>query len=109
MPNTKNISNFATQMCSLDTFKIDLRDLEDGVSTFDFNLDDGFFEALDTPDVRSGNLKVKLSVHRVTDTFELDFHTEGVVRIPCTLCLEDMDQAIDTDNRLVAKLSLIHI
>ena len=35
--------------------------------------------------------------------YELNFHTEGVVTVQCDLCLDDMEQSIDTENKLVVK------
>ena len=91
-------------MCSLDTFKIDLKGLQEGKTQFRYNLDNDFFKAIDAPHVRRGRLIVKLSVRRTADVFELDFHTEGSVHVPCDLCLDDMEVVIDADNRLAARL-----
>ena len=43
-------------------------------------------------------------VRKVSDLFELDFHTKGTLHIPCDICLDDMEQPIDADNHLVVKL-----
>ena len=85
-------------MCSLDTFKIDLKGLQEGKTQFRYNLDDDFFKAIDAPHVRRGRLIVKLSVRRTADVFELDFHTEGSVHVPCDLCLDDMEVVIDEND-----------
>jgi len=90
-------------MCSLETFKIDLKGLKEEETLLEYHLDDNYFEAIDAPEVRRGELCVKLSIHRAADFFELDFHTDGTVHIPCDLCLEDMDLAVNTDNKLVVK------
>ncbi|MBP7857177.1 MAG: DUF177 domain-containing protein [Prevotella sp.] len=90
-------------MISLEPFKIDLKGLKEDDNIFDFDLDDAFFEAVNAPLVRHGCLHTTLTVHRTGDLFDLDFHTEGSVTIPCDLCLDDMEQAIATDNHLVAK------
>lgn len=86
------------------TFKIDIKGLKEEISSYSYTLDNAFFEAIDAPDVRSGNLRCDLTVKKATGYYELCFHTEGTVRIPCDRCLEDMDQPICTDNRLVVKL-----
>lgn len=103
---SENIRNFASQMCSLDTFKIDLKELKEDCKTFSFHLDDSYFKAIDAPDVMHGELDVEVNVQKVADMFRFDIHTDGVVRIPCDICLEDMDQPIDADNHLVAKFGL---
>src|SRR5690554_2639663 len=35
--------------------------------------------------------------------FEFNFDINGVVKVPCTRCLDDMDQEVDTRNRLIVK------
>jgi len=89
-------------MYSLEAFKIDLKGLQEGDNAFEYGLDDGYFEAIDAPDVRKGSLHVGLNVHRTDDFFELSFHIDGTVTIPCDLCLDDMEQPIVADERLVA-------
>ena len=90
-------------MCSIEQFRIDLKALPQGVSTYQYRLNDEYFKAIDAPDVERGELSCSLSVDRTEDFFELNFHTEGVIHIPCDICLDDMDQSIETDNRLVVK------
>ena len=91
-------------MCSLEQFKIDLKRLTDEVTALDFDLDNHFFAALDGSELRRGTLHVSVSIRKATGFFELQFHTEGTVTVTCDRCLDDMDQSISTDNRLVVKL-----
>ena len=91
-------------MCSLEQFKIDLKRLTDEVTVSEFDLDNHFFDALDGSELRQGTLHVSVSIRKATGFFELQFHTEGTVAVTCDRCLDDMDQSISTDNRLVVKL-----
>ena len=93
-------------MCSLDTFKIDLKGLKEDDKSFSFHLDDTYFKAIDAPDVMHGELDVDVQVRNLSDMFEFNIHIVGVIRIPCDICLDDMDQPIDADNQLVVKLGL---
>ena len=65
---------------------------------------DSFFKALNASEVKGGALHVSVSIRKATGFFELQFHTEGTVTVPCDLCLDDMSQPIVTDNMLIAKL-----
>jgi uncharacterized metal-binding protein YceD (DUF177 family) len=67
-------------------------------------LDRKFFEAIDGEEVRKGTLQVELKVKKVATTYEFDFDIHGMVQIPCDRCLDEMDQKIDTQNRLIVKL-----
>ncbi|MBR1546679.1 MAG: DUF177 domain-containing protein [Prevotella sp.] len=91
-------------MCSLETFKIDLKGMKTDEQRLEFDLDNDFFKALDTSEVNGGTLHVSVSIRKATGFYEFQFHTEGTVTVPCDLCLDDMEQPIETDNRLVAKL-----
>ena len=91
-------------MCSLELLKVDLKGLKEEETSLDFNLDDDYFKALDGADVKNGSLHVSVSIRKATGFFEFQFHTEGIVIIPCDRCLDDMEQPVETDNRLVVKL-----
>lgn len=103
---SENICNFAPQsvnMRNLEPFKIDLKALVDEVTPYDFKLDDEYFEAIEAPDIRKGNLAVRLSIRKIAGSFELNFHIQGSVVVTCDLCLDEMEQPIETQNSLVAK------
>ena len=91
------------KMCNIESFKIDLKALHQGKTNFEFKLDDEYFKAIDAVDIQRGELNCNLVISRTEDFFELEFHTEGVVHIPCDICLDDMDQSILSDDRLSVK------
>jgi len=93
---------FAARMSILEPFKIDLKELDEGLTQLQFSLGDAYFEAIEAPEVRRGDLQTTLCINRAGDVFTLDFHTEGSVLIPCDLCLDDMEQPIVADNHLTA-------
>jgi uncharacterized metal-binding protein YceD (DUF177 family) len=80
-----------------------LRDLEQGATTLKLHLDDDFFSALNTDEIKRGDLTCDVVVYRTEDVFELKFHTEGTIHIACSLCLGDMEQSISTDDALAVK------
>ena len=100
---SENIRTFAHQMCSSELLKIDLKDLKEGLTALEYSLGDAWFESLDEDEIKRGNIRVRINVRRTENYFELDFHTEGSVVIPCDLCLDDMGQPIETDDRLIVK------
>lgn len=56
-------------MCSLESFKIDLKGLKEGETIFKYDLDNAYFEAVDGPEVRSGAVEVELRVQRTSEYF----------------------------------------
>ena len=98
--------NFAARsgvMDRLKPFKIELLGLKEGANAFSFKLTDEYFEAIDADIVKRGDLDVDLQIERKSSLFELNFNIKGEVVIPCDICLDDMNQPIDTTNRLIAK------
>ena len=91
-------------MCSLEFLKIDLKSLKEEETSLEFDLNDSYFEALDDAEVKKGSLHVSVSIRKATGFFELSFHAAGTIIIPCDRCLDDMEQSVETDNRLVVKL-----
>ncbi|MBO4660678.1 MAG: DUF177 domain-containing protein [Prevotella sp.] len=89
-------------MCSLESLKIDLKALKEGNNMLSFVLSDDYFQFIAAPEVSRGDVKIALQIHRSADIFTLDFHVEGIVVIPCDLCLDDMAQAVTADSRFTA-------
>lgn len=77
-------------MCSLETYRIDLKGMKTDEQRLEFDLNDDFFKTLNTSEVNSGVLHVSVSIRKSTGFYELLFHIEGTVIVPCDLCLDDM-------------------
>ncbi len=90
-------------MAKFSLYKIPLRTLAPGVHTYEYELDRKFFEAIDGEEVKKGNVNVILNVRRTSSSFELNFDIEGVIKVSCTRCLEDMKLDVDTESRLIVK------
>ena len=71
---------------------------------YQYQLDDAFFLDLDAPEVQKGQVNVTLKVRKTSGVYQLDFHTEGVVVVICDRCLDEMEQPIETTDRLKVKL-----
>ena len=71
---------------------------------YQYRLDDAFFLDLDAPEVQKGQVNVTLKVRKTSGVYQLDFHTEGEVVVICDRCLDEMEQPIETTDRLKVKL-----
>ena len=91
-------------MSELETYRIDLKGQKDEARCLEYDLNDGFFAALDGAQLEHGALHVSVSIRKTAGLFELLLHTVGTVTVICDLCLDDMQQPIDTENRLLVKL-----
>ena len=73
------------------------------VQTFEYRLDNVFFSNIGSDDIQKGKLTVNLTVKKVPMMYELNFRIDGTIVIPCDRCLDDMDLAVNTNNRLIVK------
>ena len=78
--------------------------MRESTASYAYDIDNQFFADIDAPQIQKGKLKVQLTVKKSIGVFVLDFHTEGVVSVPCDRCLDDMDIPVETDNSLKVKL-----
>jgi uncharacterized metal-binding protein YceD (DUF177 family) len=86
-----------------DIYKVDLKGLAEGVHTFEYELGNAFFTNIDGDEVRKGKLQAGLSVKRTPSVFEIGFRIQGVVKVPCDRCLDDVELPVETQNRLFIK------
>ncbi len=90
-------------MGRFDKYNIDLKGMHGADVSYDFLLDDSFFADFDNSELQKGKVNVQLSVKRLSRTFELDFHIDGVVRVPCDRCLDDVDLSITSEEKICVK------
>ena len=90
-------------MAKFSLYKIPLKNLSPGVNTFEYELHNKFFEAIDGDEFRKGDVNVILNVRRTSSSFEFNFDIEGVIKVSCTRCLDDMNLDVDTESRLIVK------
>lgn len=92
-------------MCSFESLDIDLKALKTDDTHLDFSLANDYFSSLEGAEVSKGKVTVALDIHKTTDRyFDLSFHISGQVTVTCDRCLDEMEQPIDTEARLFAKL-----
>lgn len=91
-------------MCELDSIRIDLKAIGEEAKTSQIELDDAYFQSLEGAEVERGNVHIDITVKKSAGIYELDIHHQGTVIIPCDRCLDDMEQEVEADNRLLARL-----
>ena len=90
-------------MAKFSLYNIPLKNLSPGVHTYEYELDNKFFEAIDGDEVRKGDVSVILNIKKTSSIFEFVFDIKGAIKVPCTRCLDDMNLDVDTKNRLIVK------
>tara|TARA_X000000950_G_C13537353_1_gene506169 strand:+ start:46 stop:582 length:537 start_codon:yes stop_codon:yes gene_type:complete len=90
-------------MKDLKQFNIQFVGLKEGKHQFDYSIDNKFFEAFNYDEFTSSSIKVSLNFVKKSTLFELNFITEGTVKVPCDVTNELYDQEIDSELPLVVK------
>lgn len=91
-------------MGKFDNYNIQLKTMEIGASDVEYQLGNEFFEAIDEESIRKGNVTAKVHIEKSTKQSELTFKLEGKVVVLCDRCLEEMDQPIKANGRLIVKM-----
>lgn len=90
-------------MGKFDLYKIQLKALEEGDYSFEYELDNDYFKKIDSPEVQKGDVKVFVALKKSGNTFELKFNLEGQIQIPCDRCLDEMEQFVSYKGKLYVK------
>jgi uncharacterized metal-binding protein YceD (DUF177 family) len=92
------------QMPKFEQYNIPLKDINSEKQSFEFDLDDVFFKKIDSPEVQKGSVKATVDVRKTSGIYELLFDLDGVIKVSCDRCLDDMDQPIRYKDKIQVKL-----
>ena len=90
-------------MASLKLFDIDILNLSLKEYDYQFDIDDNFFGLFEDSIVDKGSLIAKVHMHLHPGVIKMDFAIEGRVVITCDRSLEEYDQEVNTNERLLFK------
>ena len=85
-------------------FKLRISGVEFGKHSFSIDCDNTFFELAEIPDLREGELKLRIEMEIFEKMVLLDFHFDGNVVLPCDRCLDPVQVKVKFDQHLVVKL-----
>jgi uncharacterized metal-binding protein YceD (DUF177 family) len=86
-----------------DSYKIPLKTLSIGDHIYDYTLDTEYFKKIDSQEVQNGKVLAQVLVRNNGNSYELNFSLEGVVKVPCDRCLDDMELPITQSDKLIVK------
>jgi uncharacterized metal-binding protein YceD (DUF177 family) len=90
-------------MGKLDTYKVDLKGMQEEVQCYEYLLDSRFFIDIGGDQVENGRVHVRLKVTRRKGFFDFVFVLSGIAVVPCDRCLEEMDFPVETTAHLIVK------
>lgn len=90
-------------MASLRLFEIDIYNLPNKEYEYQFDINDSFFAQFEDSIVTKGSLVAKVNLVKHPGTLELQFDIEGTVVLTCDRSLDEYDELIQCNERLLLK------
>jgi len=87
------------------TYNISFKGLALGEHTYQYKIDNTFFEDLDNSEIKQGELSVEVLLIKDVRMLTLQFRIQGIIKQICDRCLEEMDLQINIDETLLIKIS----
>ncbi|AJH13453.1 YceD family protein [Myroides profundi] len=84
-------------------FLIPFTGLKNGKHSFDFKVDDSFFENYNYSDFNHITADINVLLDKKINLFELHFTSKGFANVPCDVTNQDFDLPIDSEIDLVVK------
>lgn len=88
-------------------YTIPVSGLKEGRHTFDFEIDNRFFEKFEESEVREGSLVADVVLEKRSTHMDLSISIRGEVKINCTRCLGLLLWPIVCENRLLVKFGSV--
>lgn len=90
-------------MSYFDQFLIPVTGVKPDNYSFDFKIDELFFQHFEYSEIKSGEVRVHLMMEKGERLLHFHFSLNGFVRVPCDRCYEMMNQEISGEEDLFVK------
>lgn len=88
---------------NLSEYNIKFEGLKQGVHSFEYTVDNAFFEKFDAFEFDKSSIKVDLEFKKQSTMLVLVFTFSGEITVPCDRCLDDVDVDVYGEEKLVVK------
>ena len=86
------------------SYTIGIGGLKEGRHTFDFEIDNKFFESFDESEIKEGSLSATIEMDKRSSHIDLLIAISGSVKVCCDRCLDMFFYPVECENRLLVKL-----
>ena len=84
-------------------YSINISSLSEGDHSFDYHIDNKFFEEFEKSLIKDGNISAKVMLSKYPNLLNLSMHVKGTIQTACDICAEDLDLEIEGEENLVVK------
>lgn len=85
------------------SYVIKFAGLADGLTQFDFEINEKFFAGFEYSEIERGDVKVHLTLEKKMRMLILNFNFEGFICLPCDICLKEIVFPISSQEQLLIK------
>ncbi len=89
----------------LKKYSIEFEGLEEGEHTFEFDIDDKFFNSIEYSEIKKGKLKTIVVLKKSSLLMSLDIAISGKVRVICDRCTDEFDMPVEFEGSIYVKFS----
>lgn len=86
-------------------YEIGFTSLSDGKHEYHYKIEDTFFEQFDYSDIEGANLDLKVVLQKSPNMIEVDFKTEGTIKVMCDRCTDSFDLFVSGIDDIIYKFS----
>lgn len=86
-------------------FDIEFVKLKNGIHSFEYRLNDLFFEEFANSEINGANVNVKLEITKSDSLMIADLHCDGVLKLACDRCLGTLDYPVTTQFKTIYHLN----
>ncbi|EWH13235.1 hypothetical protein KLA_10863 [Cellulophaga geojensis KL-A] len=87
----------------LKEYSIPFSGLKQGKHSFEYNIDNKFFESFEYNEFNDANIHIEVQLNKMSTMLELEMKAEGTVNVFCDVSSEAYDQPINSTLELVVK------
>ncbi len=96
------------EMRDLKDFKIKFSGLGLGEHSFDYQLNNQFFELFDYREFQAADLLAKVMLRKKSNGMDLEITVDGTVNVPCDITTDQYDQPINGKTAIVVKFGDVY-
>ena len=84
-------------------YSIPLNGLKEESYSYEFEVGSDFFKGYEGSEIRDCNLLLEVVLEKLSGHFNVRFRLKGDVLVTCDRCLEEYNQYVESENRLIVK------
>ncbi|MCC7332631.1 MAG: DUF177 domain-containing protein [Flavobacteriales bacterium] len=90
-------------MKALKDYTIQFVGLSQGTHTFEYKIDNTFFEKLDCEEFIHAKFSITIELIKQSTMLQLNFAFKGKITVPCDRCLDEVSVSIKGNEKLIVK------